>query len=54
MPRLPPFQPAAPPQVDLVIRRLSHFADLSAEERALLHSLAADRREVPIGFGLVA
>ena len=44
----------APPLADLVIRRLSHFADLSAEERVLLHSLVADRREVPIGFGLVA
>jgi CRP-like cAMP-binding protein len=43
-----------PPHADLVIRRLSHFADLSAEERALLHSLAAGRREVPAGSGLIA
>jgi len=53
MSRLPPSQPAAPPQADLAIRRLSHFADLSAQECALLHSLAADPREVPVGSGLV-
>jgi len=47
-------QPDSPPHADLVIRRLSHFADLSAEERALLHSLAAERREVPAGSGLIA
>jgi len=47
-------QTETPQYADIAIRRLSHFADLSAEERALLHSLAADRREVPTGFGLIA
>jgi CRP-like cAMP-binding protein len=54
MSRLAMPQVDAPPHADLVIRRLSHFVDLSAPERALLHSLAADRREHPTGTALIA
>jgi CRP-like cAMP-binding protein len=54
MSRLRSLQPDPSPQADLVIRRLSHYVTLTSQERALLHSLAANRREVPVGFGLIA
>jgi CRP-like cAMP-binding protein len=52
MPRLRTATPGNPP--DLVIRRLSRFAALAENERALLRSVAETPREVPIGQCLVA
>jgi CRP-like cAMP-binding protein len=54
MPRLRLSSIEAPPHADLVIRRLSQFVDLSPAERALLHNVAHERRNVPAGFGLIA
>ncbi len=52
MPRLRSIAPGNPP--DLVVRRLSHFAPLAENERALLRAIAENTREVPMGQCLVA
>jgi CRP-like cAMP-binding protein len=52
MPRLRTTAPGNPP--DLVIRRLSRFAALAENERALLRGVTEQTREVPMGQCLVA
>ena len=52
MPRLRTATPGNPP--DLVIRRLSRFAPLADNERALLRGMTEQTREVPMGQCLVA
>jgi CRP-like cAMP-binding protein len=42
------------PHADLLIRRLSHFAELSQEERAVLLAVTEKHRDIPAGFGLIA
>lgn len=52
---MPRLRAAGPPtsHADVLIRRLSHFAHLSAEEIMLLRSVAASPETVPVGSEII-
>ena len=54
MSRLPAIDPEHPDQAELIIRRLSQYADLASDEIALLRGLAEGPERLSAGTELIA
>jgi len=54
MSRLPAIDPEHPDQSELIIRRLSQYADLASDEIELLHSLSETPERLPAGAELIS
>lgn len=54
MSRLPAIDPEVPNQAELIVRRLSQYADLSTEEISLLRGLSESPERLPAGAELVS
>jgi CRP-like cAMP-binding protein len=54
MSRLPAIDPEVPDQAELIVRRLSQYADLSPEEVSLLRGLSESPERVPAGTELIS